>query len=129
MFFAHPGDKEADQADPLLGDDDDSYSLSSLNEAGSQDADGNAGNAHLNRRAAPRYKLHRIKAIIPPIQTLPLRLIEKHVASKRRKASILFVVISLWIAYIVFLSLRAIVLSPVPAYGVPRRLSCYSTYW
>lgn len=120
MTVARPGDEETDQAEPLLGNEE-SYSLSSLNEADERDE-----TSSVPGRVASKYKQHKIKVIYPDVQTFPLRLIEKFAPSKTRKLAIFTFAVGLWAIFIVFLVFRTTSIPPVPGYGIPKRLTCFS---
>lgn len=120
MTIAHPGDEEADldQAEPLLRDAD-SYSLDSLD-----DGEDLGPTVPVNRKARI-YVQHKIRPILPHIQTLPRRWFEARVTSWKRGV-VLAIVLGHWIAYIVYLCIRASSLPVIEGYGEPRRLTCYS---
>lgn len=121
MSIAHPGDEEADQAEPLLRDPD-AYSLNSFNESNENDVESSA----LVREKRRRYGQHRINAVFPNVQKYPLKLFDAYASSTKRKGAILALACGLWVAYIVFLCVRAASVPAIAGYGEPRRLTCYS---
>jgi hypothetical protein len=121
MRVVHHGDEEVDAGQPLLRDDD-SYSLSSLDENGVRAR----GHYETKPYSAKTYKQHRIQAIFPKTQSFPLKVLEKYAPSRWRKALILSLVLGLWTLYFLFLVRRSTSIPAVPGYGVPRRLTCHS---